>query len=121
MLTTSHGRVSTNTIRQWMYYATAPCRAGPCPHDRQRDTCDWFDRTSGHHCPSTLSPHRVRTGSITWQLNRGLDEHEVSRRVNASPETIRKHYDVADADEEFHQRRSRTVDRLSMEETDDHE
>ncbi|WP_254823143.1 tyrosine-type recombinase/integrase [Haloglomus halophilum] len=115
LLTTSRGRVSTNTIRKWIYYATAPCRASPCPHDRQRATCDWFDRTSANKCPSTLSPHRVRTGSITWQLNRGLDEHEVSRRVNASPETIRKHYDVADADEAFHKRRSETVTRLAME------
>lgn len=115
LLTTTQGRPGKTTIRQWGYYATAPCRAVDCPHDRFRQSCGWFNRSDGAQCPSTLSPHRVRTGSITWQLNQGLSVEVVAKRVNASPEVIRKHYDVATADEEFHQRRTQSVDRLSME------
>jgi site-specific recombinase XerD len=119
LLTTSQGRPVKNTIRKWSYYATAPCRAVECPHEKLRQNCEWFAYTQASRCPSTLSPHRVRTGSITWQLNRGLPVEVVSKRVNASPEVIRKHYDVADADEEFYERRAESVTRLSMDEANE--
>ncbi|WP_276258154.1 site-specific integrase [Haloglomus litoreum] len=119
LLTTTQGRPSKNTLRSWSYYATTPCRAVECPHGKLRQSCDWFTRGEAVHCPSTLSPHRIRTGSITWQLNRGLPVEVVAKRVNASPEVIRKHYDVAGADEEFYERRAESVSRLSMEADDD--
>jgi site-specific recombinase XerD len=99
------GRPSFSTVRAWSYQATQPCLWDECPHGRRRESCEWTNRTHASKCPSSRSPHRVRTGSITWQLNRGLDIEIVAERVNASPSVIRKHYDQATGREEFEERR----------------
>lgn len=102
---TRQGRPSFTTLRAWSYLATEPCLWMECPHGRRRATCEWTERTHASKCPSSRSPHRVRTGSITWQLNRGLDIEIVAERVNASPAVIRRHYDQATEAEEFEKRR----------------
>lgn len=108
LLASERGRPSVNTLRAWSYMATQPCIYGPCPHGRERDTCEYTEREHSSKCPSSRSPHRIRTGSITWQLNQGLPPAVVAERVNATIATIEQHYDRA-TDQE---RRQRLRDRM---------
>lgn len=107
LFTTREGRPSEDTIRKWSYLATLPCRHSPCPHGKERATCDWTTYAAASKCPSSRSPHQVRTGSITWQLNLGFPPPIVANRVNASPQTIRNHYDKADKQERRRRQRRR--------------
>jgi site-specific recombinase XerD len=99
------GRPSYSTFRGWSYLATQPCLHTDCPHGRVRSRCEYTARNDASKCPSSRSPHRIRTGSITEQLNRGYDIDKVASRVNASPDVLRAHYDVASQNEEFKERR----------------
>lgn len=116
LLCSTQGRPTTGTIRNWIYNATIPCRYGPCPHDKHPRRCEWTERNEAHHCPSSRAPHHVRSGSITWQLNRGLTYEEVGERVNSDPETLRRYYDKAD-DVDKMRRRDGLVDRLNFDES----
>jgi len=117
LLVSTQGRPTTGTIRNWIYNATIPCRHSPCPHDKHPRRCEWTERNEAHHCPSSRSPHQVRTGSITWQLNQGLTYEEVAERVNSDPDTLRRYYDKAD-DVERMRRRDGLVDRLDFEQSE---
>jgi hypothetical protein len=97
-----------------MYLATQPCLHSDCPHGKERETCEWADYSLGSKCPSSRSPHQVRTGSITWQLHRGLPLKAVAERVNTSVRVLKKHYDHADRREELEERRREHVDRLAF-------
>ena len=108
LLTTNHGRASESTVRFWTYLATQPCLYRECPHNRRRPDCEYTERSKSSKCPSSRSPHAIRTGSITWQLNRGLSYVRVAERVAASPETIRRYYDKPDYDEQLARRRPET-------------
>lgn len=108
------GRPSFSTLRAWCYQATQPCLWTECPHGRRRASCEWTERSHASKCPSSRSPHRVRTGSITWQLNSGLAIEQVATRVNAAPGTIRRYYDAATREEEFEQRRREAESRLDI-------
>jgi len=108
------GRPSGSSVRCWTYLATQPCIYERCPHGRDRERCKYRKRTHSSQCPSSRSPHQVRTGSITWQLNCGMPIEEVAERVNSSPEVIRRHYDVATMDEKFEERREQYLDNLSV-------
>lgn len=113
------GRPSFSTLRAWSYQATQPCLWTDCPHGRRRPVCEWTKRTHASKCPSSRSPHRIRTGSITWQLNRGLDIQIVAERVNASPSVIRQHYDQATEAEEFEKRRRAAETALDISSSDE--
>jgi len=125
LFTTTNGRMARNTIRTTSYYATVPCRAGECPHGKERSTCAWYSQQQASKCPSSRSPHQIRSGSITWQLNRGLRADVVAKRVNASVEVIETHYDKASDIDEFRLRRERHLDKLGFDsdsaERDPHE
>lgn len=108
LLASAQGRPGKNTLRVWSYLATEPCLMGECPHGKERDTCDWTKYAHASKCPSSRSPHRIRTGTITWLLNRGWPPEDVSERVNATVKTIEEHYDKADPEE----RRRRLRDRM---------
>jgi site-specific recombinase XerD len=105
LLTTSTGRPSENTVRVWCYLATQPCLYRECPHGRNRDTCEYIHVHQASKCPSSVSPHPVRTGSITWQRDCGLPAEIVAQRVNATLETIEKYYDKANERERLERRR----------------
>lgn len=107
-------RPSTSTIRCWTYMATQPCVYERCPHGKEREKCQYRHRNYSSQCPSSRSPHQVRTGSITWQLNCGMPIEDVAERVNSSPEVIRRHYDVATGDEKLEERRRKFMDSLSI-------
>lgn len=103
------GRASDTTIRSWMYLATQPCLHQDCPHGEEPPTCEYRHRNYASQCPSSRSPHQVRTGSITWQSHWaaavGLRPKVISERVDASVRTIRRHYDKATELERFARRR----------------
>lgn len=105
LLASRDGRPSPGTIRDWLYLATIPCVHSPCPHNRDPTTCEYtrYEHASG--CPSSRSPHQVRTGAITWMRNRGVPAEIVAERVNASVETIEEHYDKEDPVQEMLERR----------------
>jgi len=115
LLCSSQGRPTTGTIRGWIYHASIPCHHSPCPHDNHARTCDWTERNEAHHCPSSRSPHQVRTGSITWQLNQGLSFEEVGERVNSDPQTLHRYYDKATDVEKLENRRQGLVNQLQFE------
>ena len=110
------GRPSDTTVRNWTYLATHPCLHTHCPHGRERQTCRYRQRNFASQCPSSRSPHQVRTGSITWQLNCGMPIEDVAERVNSAPDTIRRHYDVASGEEKLEQRRRKYLENLSIDE-----
>jgi site-specific recombinase XerD len=114
------GRPSFSTLRAWAYQATQPCHYAECPHGKDRPTCKFTKRTHASKCPSSRSPHQIRTGSITWQLNEGLSVEQVSERVNASPDVIRRYYDKAREKEAFEQRRRAASESLDID-GDNHE
>jgi integrase len=120
LFATAQGRASFPTLRAYSYLGTQPCLHVECPHGRRRSGCEYTERSHASKCPSSRSPHQVRTGSITWQLNQGLGIELVAKRVNSTPATIRRYYDVAGKHEEFEQRR-REAERLLDIDTEDFE
>lgn len=119
LLTTTHGRASLNTLRNWMYYSTVPCRLRECPHNEHPDTCDWYTQSKSYGCPSSLSPHPVRAGSITWQRNRGVPREVVAERSNASEEVLELHYDQPSKEEALEERRLDYVQNINLDMEDD--
>lgn len=110
LLTTRYGRPAESTFQTWAYQSTQPCVGTACPHNKKRATCKFTGKSHASKCPSSRGPHAIRTGSITWQLNRGLSYVKVAERVASSPETIRRYYDKADLDDELERRRPDTND-----------
>lgn len=108
LLTTYQGRPSGSSVRAWSYLATLPCQHSPCPHGKEPEECEWTEYSKSSKCPSSRSPHPIRTGAITWMLNRGWPPEDVAERVNADVRTIESHYDKADPEE----RRKRLHDRM---------
>ena len=95
----NEGRPTENTFRNWTYQATQPCLHRSCPHGHERSSCDWTSQSDASKCPSSRAPHHVRTGSITFQLNKGFPPAVVAERANAETKTIKQHYDKADRQE----------------------
>jgi len=121
LFATRQGRASESTIRAWCYQATQPCIWMDCPHGKRRATCDWTQRSHASKCPSSRSPHAIRTGSITWQLNMGYPIELVSKRANASIPVIKQYYDQANPAEEFQERRQHAETQLDIFDTETHD
>ncbi|WP_312907051.1 tyrosine-type recombinase/integrase [Natronosalvus caseinilyticus] len=99
LFTTEKGdraRVSKSSIRREIYIMTQPCRWDGCPHGRDVRTCEALDHGLEARCPSSRSPHPIRTGAITHMRDEGWPPEVVAERVNATPEVIRAHYDHPD-------------------------
>lgn len=107
LFTTHHGRMPKETIRRNIYAATRPCAYGEgCPHDKDPSTCEaasGIDTSS--KCPSSVSGHPIRRGSITHFLRKDVPEKVVSDRMNVSQDVLDKHYDRRTEDEKMEQRR----------------
>jgi len=110
-LASRSGRPRENTLRNWSYLATQPCLHSECPHGKDREGCEWTNYHESSKCPSSRAPHHVRTGAITWMLNRGWPPEDVAERVNATVDTIETHYDKADLDERRRRLRQRMEQR----------
>lgn len=107
LFTSKRGRPSKNTIRRNIYAATRPCATGRgCPHNKDPASCKAAERTNtASQCPSTVSGHPVRRGSITHHLRQDVPEKVVSDRMNVSQSILERHYDRRTEDEKTEQRR----------------
>ena len=113
LLTTERGRISKGSIRIASYRLTQPCLTNECPHDQEIPTCKYREHGHESKCPSSVSPHRIRTGSISWMRERGVSADVVAERVDATPETIRTHYDRSDPRKRMEERRNQ-FDKLQL-------
>ena len=95
LLTTKHGRVSANTVRQRVYQLSHPCfYTGECPHEEDPATCDYKSNVDyASQCPSSQSPHSVRKASITYWRQRDTPAQQVGERADVNQDIIEKHYD----------------------------
>jgi site-specific recombinase XerD len=115
LITSAQGRPQPNTVRVWMYLATLPCLRGECPHGYNPDTCEFRSHSTASQCPSSRSPHHIRTGSITWHRDRGVPREVTAERVNASQDVIDEYYDKAEKRERMEKRRRPHLDKLNIE------
>lgn len=81
---------------------TRPCFTGEvCPHDREIDYCDAAQKKKkAFGCPSSVSLHPIRRGSITYHIDRGWPKEKLSERVDVSVEVLNKHYDARSKEQE---------------------
>jgi integrase len=87
-------RLSTSGLRNTVYILTQPCEFGdPCPYGEDPETCVAREHGKGSKCPGARSPHKIRTGSITWHRDRGWPIPELADRANTSEDLIRGVYD----------------------------
>ncbi|POG54857.1 tyrosine-type recombinase/integrase [Haloferax marisrubri] len=108
LFTTAQGRASRTTIRETVYRLTRPCEyTGECPHGREIESCEAMNtrRKAASKCPSSVSPHDVRRGSITHFLSRDVPEKVVSDRMNVGQQVLSKHYDQRTEEQKVEQRR----------------
>lgn len=106
LLTTTHGRISKTSIRNRCYRLTRPCTyTDECPHDRDIADCEALESDQAPLCPSSVSPHAIRRGSITRSLQEDTPTQVVSDRANVSPSVIEKHYDRRTEREKMEKRR----------------
>jgi hypothetical protein len=111
LFTTAQGRASKTRLRRVVYSVTRPCEySGECPHDRDIDDCTATRADKyASECPSSLSPHPIRRGSITHHLNEA-PQRAVSERMNVSLEVLEKHYDRRTEEEKMAKRREYFTD-----------
>ncbi|UPV75892.1 site-specific integrase [Halorussus limi] len=113
--TIQRNRPQKGTFRTWSYRATMPCVTGGCPHGYDPDTCEFRNHTHASKCPSSRSPHHIRTGSITWHRDCGFPREVTAERVNASQDVIDEFYDKATKMERMQLRRRPHLDKLEIE------
>lgn len=98
LVASEHGRVARTTIRKYGYKWTRPCVVdGTCPHgvpDEEIESCEARQSSShAYKCPGSSSPHPIRRGYITHELNMGVPKAVISDRCDVSSEVIDEHYD----------------------------
>lgn len=108
LLATSQGRIHPTTIQQYAYMWTRPCEyAASCPHNREPNDCEATqERYAASKCPSSVSPHAIRRGSITHWLREDVPQPVVSDRADVSADVLDAHYDQRTPVEKMEQRRS---------------
>ena len=106
LLATKQGRPSRTTLPVYAYRYSRPCAYGKeCPHDRDPDSCEAVETGKASKCPSSISPHAIRRGSITHHLSKDIPETAVSDRANVSQRVLEQHYDRRSQREKMEQRR----------------
>lgn len=106
LLASRQGRTQKSTLRSYVYRWTRPCALGnECPHDRDPDQCEAMEHKCASKCPSSVSPHAIRRGSITHSLNSNMPDKVVSDRANVTQRVIEQHYDQRTEREKMEQRR----------------
>lgn len=105
LITSNHGRLSTGAIRTTVYRLTQPCVVQECPDDKEPSTCEYREYNRVSECPSSVSPHAIRRGSITAHLRRGAPQRVVEGRANVSDEILEQHYDERTDREKMEARR----------------
>lgn len=106
LLASRRGRAQKTTLREYVYQWSRPCAIGNgCPHDRDPEECEAIPHGSASKCPSSVSQHAIRRGSITHSLNNDMPDKVVSDRANVSQAVIDQHYDRRTEREKMEQRR----------------
>jgi len=105
LITSEQGRLSEGAVRTTVYRLTLPCTYGECPHEKEPTTCEFTNYAKVSECPSSLSPHAIRRGSITAHLREGTPTEVVSDRMNVSAAVLDKHYDERTEREKMRVRR----------------
>lgn len=102
LFTTPHDRLPRQRAYKSMVPITRPCElTGDCPHDREIDECEAAQyNEKAPSCPSTVSLHPIRRGSISYHINRGWPKEKVSERVDVSVPVLDKHYDARTKEQE---------------------
>ena len=105
LLTTIHGRPVRSTLRESLYRVTRPCwRNEECPHDTTPQECNATEIEHASKCPSSRSPHDLRSGRVTYYRREDVPRRVVKDRLNASEDILDKHYDRRSARERSEQR-----------------
>jgi site-specific recombinase XerD len=100
------GRAAKSSLRDSIYRISRPCEyTGECPHDREIESCEAMELNKASKCPSSVSPHAIRRGSITHHLSKDVPEKVVSDRMNVGLDVLEKHYDRRTEGEKAEQRR----------------
>jgi hypothetical protein len=106
LFTSKFGRPGKSSLRDSVYKITRPCvYTGTCLHGREIDSCEAMDRNKASRCPSSVSPHAIRRGSITHHLSEDVPEKVVGDRMNVSLDVLEKHYDRRSERQKTEQRR----------------
>lgn len=105
LITSDRGRLSPGATRVIVYRATQPCLVGECPHDMEVATCEYREYEKVSQCPSSVSPHAIRRGSITHHLREGAPQRIVEERSNVSGDVLDQHYDQRTDREKMEARR----------------
>jgi len=95
LFTVDGGRLTRQRGYKNIVAFTRPCVTGEnCPHDRTIELCEAArSKVKAPSCPSSVSLHPVRKGSITDHINKGWPKEELSERVDVSVDVLEKHYD----------------------------
>lgn len=113
LIVTREGRPVVSTVQQWIYQVTRPCVIGdPCPHDEDPETCEAATYSGASKCPSSRSPHQIRTGSVTAHRNAGTPRDVLSDRADASERVLDEHYDKAGLRDQAKRRRDHLPDSI---------
>lgn len=102
LFTTAYGRVTRQRAYKDYTALSRPCvTTGDCPHNKDIDTCKAAQsKDQATQCPSSLSLHPIRRGSITYHINQGWPKEKLSERVDVSVEVLNKHYDARTEEKE---------------------
>lgn len=102
-----NGRRCKQFLRNLTYAVTRPCKYGAeCPHDRDPNECAAARAINeAYDCPSSTTPHPVRSGAITRMRDNDVPKRIVRDEVDASEGVIDRHYDDGDEDERAEIRR----------------
>jgi integrase len=95
LLASHYGRLSTSSIRRYVYKWTRPCMiTGECPHGRSKESCEALEsHNDASKCPSSKPPYALRHGHFTQMLRKGVSNSLLSDRGDVSEGILDKHYD----------------------------
>lgn len=99
LLTSAQGRITKTTLYRDITALTA---CGECG----------FSRRNKYKCPESIGPHDLRRVAITRMRDRGMTWETIGGRVNAKPETLKKHYDSPTREEAAKRRREEVLNAL---------
>jgi len=113
LLTTQYGRVSKSTLTKTVYKWSRPCEiSNECPHDRSISKCSAAANLDvASQCPSSTSPHRIRTGYLTTERKNGVPKEILSGRCDVSEAILEKHYEFL-SEEEQRKMRQRVLEEV---------
>lgn len=96
LFTTRCGRLSSTTVRKYVYVWSRPCMVGnPCPFDRDEKNCEAMEsKDTASRCPDSVSPHPIRRGRLSDVLNQGMIPQLMAEKYDVSADVLRQHYDT---------------------------